>query len=613
VRSLRLEPSNNVRLSYLLRFYIVTVAAFVAAKPLFMFYNRAHRTFSFADVFDVVRNGLSLDLSTALYFILLPFVVALVSLWVKRWSVLRAVLCVYAVIAAIAIALGLVSDACLYAFWGFKLNASVLPYLEQPEGITASVSMGWLALRALVLTLVVAVLARRFWPPLNVKSVSSRTAAWGTVVGVLMIPLLIIGLRGGTGVSTTNIGQVYFSQNQFLNHSAVNPVFSFLSSFGHREDEYNQYNFFDDEECRRLLEGVYDTRSELTDTLLRVHRPNIIIIVMEGAGSIFTETCGRADVMPRLSSLMHEGVCFAQCYGNSWRTDRGTLCALSGYPSFPNTSVMKLPEKCAGMSSVAKSLAAQGYNTTYLYGGDINFTNMRGYLLATGWQRLISEDDYPAETLKDAKWGVHDHLTMQTLAELAETNKEPFLIGYSSLSSHEPWEVPMEKKFDDEVLNAFYYLDQCIGSFIDRLKRSPRWANTLVVILPDHSITYQDIDETKPERNRIPLVWTGGAVARPCTINQICNQSDLAATLLGQLGVPHNDFPFSRDVMSATYRRPFAVHNYNNAQSMIDSTGFVLYDFDARRFVVKQSVQADRMLLLNKAILQATSADLKQR
>jgi len=220
--------------------------------------------------------------------------------------------------------------------------------------------------------------------------------------------------------------------------------------------------------------------------------------------------------------------------------------------------------------------------------------------------------DYTEKEQKTGKWGVRDDITFQTLYQLWNEGKGPQLIGYSTLSSHEPWDVPV-RQFDDQILNSFWYLDQCIGNFIERLKQSPKWKETLVVLLPDHAIDYQEYTETHPQRNRIPLIWVGGALRQPQTVEVICNQTDMAATLLGQLGLPHDDFTFSRDVLSATYRRPFAVHNYNNAQSVVDSTGFMLYDFDANRFIVKDSKNAERMLELSKAILQQTTHDLKNR
>ena len=46
---------------------------------------------------------------------------------------------------------------------------------------------------------------------------------------------------------------------------------------------------------------------------------------------------------------------------------------------------------------------------------------------------------------------------------------------------------------------------------------------------------------------------------------------------------------------------------------MIDSTGFILYDFDAKRFVVQDSKDGERMLKVSKAILQETTHNLKNR
>lgn len=143
------------------------------------------------------------------------------------------------------------------------------------------------------------------------------------------------------------------------------------------------------------------------------------------------------------------------------------------------------------------------------------------------------------------------------------------------------------------------------------MKKTDRWQRLLIVLTADHGINYNDIDEQRPlERNHIPMLWIGGAVKGPRTIDILCNQTDLAATLLGQLQLPHDDFRFSRDVLSKSYTSPTAVHNYNNAQLLIDSTGYVLYDFDGQRLTVSQGSDTTRLLRLNKAILQKTMNDL---
>jgi hypothetical protein len=109
------------------------------------------------------------------------------------------------------------------------------------------------------------------------------------------------------------------------------------------------------------------------------------------------------------------------------------------------------------------------------------------------------------------------------------------------------------------------------------------------------------------------MLWLGGAVLQPRIVTTLCNQSDLAATLLGQLRLDHHDFRFSRDILSASYRYPTAVSNYSNAQWVCDSTGHLLYDFDLRRTTISASHDADRLLRLNKAIIQTTTNDLQNR
>ena len=599
------------RALYLLRFYLATLLFFVVGKVGFMLYHHGGHDFSLADMMQVIGHGLSLDLSTSFYIFILPFLLTIISLWVRvpRW-----VYRVYYVIAAVLLALAFVADTSLYEFWLFKLDASCLQYLETPTEAMASVSVWYVLLRILSFLLIAFLI---YWVydflTAPFSPLTTKNSLIGTVVALLFIPLMIIGIRGGLDESTTNIGQVYFSQNQFLNHSAVNPFFSFFASFEKTASNNVTYHFMEDEECEKIVSELYNTQSMGIDTLLSTQQPNIIVILLESCGGQFTEISGRTDITPNLNRLAKEGIYFTNCYGNSWRTDRGTLCTWSGYPSFPTMSVMKIPSKSRTMPNIARTLQEErGYHTHYLYGGDINFTNMRSYLVSGGFSNLTWKEDYTSDEQKSAKWGVRDDITFETLYQLTTSMPQPYLIGYSTLSSHSPWDVPIHH-FDDEVLNAFYYLDQCVGNFIERLRKSPAWDNTLVVMLPDHGIFYQDIDESNPLLNHIPMIWVGGAVKEPRRVEQICNQTDLPATLLGQLGLNHDAYTFSRDVLSKTYTRPVAIHTYDDGFTMIDSTSFVNYDFISDRIVRSEGNGCERLIRQAQAILQAATKDLNER
>ena len=332
---------------------------------------------------------------------------------------------------------------------------------------------------------------------------------------------------------------------------------------------------------------------------------------MESCGGQFTEIGGHPEITPRLNQLSREGIYFTECYANAWRTDRGTVSALSGYPAFPLTSVMKIPEKSRKLPSIASSLAAEGYTTSFFHGGDINFTNMRSYLLSTGYQRLTWKADYSLHDQTTAQWGVRDDLMFASLLHDIANDRSPhWMKTLLTLSSHEPWDVP-DKVLDDEVYNSFHFLDRCIGDFIDSLRQLPVWQNLLVVMLPDHGLRYKGIGETTRLYNHIPMIWVGGAVSSPRRIEQVCNQSDLAATLLGQLHIDHSHYPFSRDVLSRNYRRQLAYHSFNNGVALFDSTGFAAFDLDANRIIAHEGPNAQEQLQLARAILQLTAKDLK--
>ena len=610
----------GARIIYLIRTYLLTVMIFIVAKPVFMFYNRAGHPFSFRDVVDVVWHGLTLDLSTALYILIIPFLVTLVSLYWHKKNILTSILSVYNLIVAIALSLAFVADTSLYQFWQFKLDASCLQYLESPTEAMASVSWGYMAIRFVIFLLVALVIYQAYQilvRPLRTASPKPsdyKSVALGLITALLLIPLFIIGIRGGLDESTTNVGQVYYSQTPFLNHAAVNPVFNFLSSFEETASYIPDYRFMEESERARLMEGLYPTQSIDGDTLLRSQRPNIIIILMESCGGIFTEDIGgRKDIMPHFNKLVQEGVYFAQFYANSYRTDRGTLCTWSGYPSFPRSSVMKMPAKARFMPGIAKSLQQEGYKTSYIYGGDINFTNMRSYLVTIGFERLQWMKNYSLEEQNTSKWGVRDDITFATLYDEVTRfdASSRYLIGYSTLSSHEPWDVPTHR-LKDEIPNAFNYLDGCIDDFIRKVRQTPQWDNLLIVLLPDHGYSYFGVGEEHELHDHVPMLWLGGALKEPRRVEQLCNQTDLPATLLGQLGIKHDDYPFSRDVLSSNYRYPFATHTYNNGITMKDSTGFAVYDLNANRLIVDKSTDGEQLIRKGMAILQTASEDINQ-
>lgn len=605
------------RIAYISLYFFTVLLIFILQKPLFMLYNGSiEKGFGFADYMQVMVHGASLDAATAGYLTAFPFLLVLISIWFRKFP-LKKILYGYYILAAALISIIFVVDMALYTFWGFKLDASVFLYIDSPKEALASVSIGFILLRVLAILLLIAL---NSWVLLKITpSVlnATRKRIAGTAGMLLLGGVLFIIIRGGVTESTSNIGQVYFSNEPFLNHSAVNPDFSLLSSMGKSQDFASEFNFFDEEKRAALFDGLYPTTDgDSIIQVLNTKRPNILIILMEGFGGAFVEPLGGLpDVTPHFNRLSKEGVFFTNCYANSFRTDRGTVCTFSGYLGLPTASVMKIPAKSRTLPAIAEGLSKAGYKTDFLYGGDINFTNMKSYLLSTGYQRLTANTDFSLAEQTSNAWGVNDDITFEYLYNQLRNRKEegPWHTAFLTLSSHEPFEVPYHR-LEDKIPNAFAYTDECLGKFIDRLKQTPAWKDLLVICLPDHGFYYpREGSNAMPRFYHIPLLWLGGAVKQPMQVDKIMNQTDLAATLLGQLGLEHTAFTFSRNVLGSDYKYPFAFYSFNNGFSFRDSTGVTVFDNNSGSILFDEPEADESRLDKGKAILQTVYDDLGNR
>lgn len=605
------------RIAYISLYFFTVLLIFILQKPLFMLYNGSiEKEFGFADYMQVMIHGASLDAATAGYLTAFPFLLVLISIWFRKFP-LKKILYGYYILAAALISIIFVVDMALYTFWGFKLDASVFLYIDSPKEALASVSVGFILLRVLAILLLIAL---NCWVLLkitpSVLTVTRKRIA-GTAGMLLLGGVLFIIIRGGVTESTSNIGQVYFSNEPFLNHSAVNPDFSLLSSMGKSQDFASEFNFFDEEKRAALFDGLYPTTDgDSIIQVLNTKRPNILIILMEGFGGAFVEPLGGLpDVTPHFNRLSKEGIFFTNCYANSFRTDRGTVCTFSGYLGLPTASVMKIPAKSRTLPAIAEGLSKAGYKTDFLYGGDINFTNMKSYLLSTGYQRLTANTDFSLAEQTSNAWGVNDDITFEYLYNQLRNRKEegPWHTAFLTLSSHEPFEVPYHR-LEDKIPNAFAYTDECLGKFIDRLKQTPAWKDLLVICLPDHGFYYpREGSNAMPRFYHIPLLWLGGAVKQPMQVDKIMNQTDLAATLLGQLGLEHTAFTFSRNVLGSDYKYPFAFYSFNNGFSFRDSTGVTVFDNNSGSILFNEPEADESRLDKGKAILQTVYDDLGNR
>lgn len=625
--------------------YATFVVLFVLQKPLFLFLEKGSATQPVDNIFTelpaVIWHGLPLDLSMAGYLSVIPGLLSIAVVWLKR-DLVKPIMNIYFIIASLFITCSFLLNASLYPYWKYPLDSTPLFYFfTSPADAIASVSI-WQVILSIVILIVLTV---GVWFTLRMRGekrqqYSRYSYGYGgfgsgkrnrfddfdrhrgrtSIILLLLTGLLFLPIRGGITVSTMNTGQAYFSQNAYLNHSAVNPLFSLLESITHQEDFASQYRFMKDKEADKIFATMTSTSDENTYPLLneatfKKGTPDILIVIMESFASDIMPSMGSyKDVAVCLDSIAQQSILFTRFYANSFRTDRGMVSILSGYPAQPTTSIMRYPRKTSQLPSIARNLAKyKNYKTTYYYGGDADFCNMRSYLVSQGYQHIISDANFPIED-KLSKWGVPDHILaarMMKDIKAQQNEKRPMLRILQTSSSHEPFEVPYHR-LKDKRLNAFAYTDSVMGAIVREYRKLPRWKNTLIVFVPDHVGGYKEnLNDHDRSRYQIPLILAGGAISRPMKVGIIGSQHDIAATLLGQLGVEHREFTFSKNMMSDATPK-FAFFAVNDAFGIVSEENSLIYDNRAKRIVYDKGEKGFN-LKRGQAYLQKLYDDLAKK
>ena len=606
----------KTRFKYFFLTYVFFVLIFIIQKPLFMLYHLPlFKEATWKDWFLVPYHGLPLDFSLAGYLTLIPGLLLICTIWSRKRLWRRLAKAYFAVIAIVLSAV-FVIDLGLYQYWGFRLDTTPLFYFCSSPGNALASASAWELIGGIVaLLLMTFLLYALFYLLLRddvlEKKLLPLNRPFFTLLFVLLWAALFIPIRGGFKVSTMNIGKVYFSENMRLNHAATNPLFSLLVSLIKQENFKQQYRFMKDDEANKLVAQMYDQDVEHRSYqapqqwILTTARPNILFVVMESFSSkLMASLGGERNVAVNLDRLSAEGLLFRHFYATSFRTDRGLVSILSGFPSQPTTSIMKMPKVSQSLPSLAASLRKVGYTADYYYGGDADFTNMRSYLKGTGFETIVCDEDF---SLSDrlSKWGVPDHLLFEKVLSNLRQNKrqKPWFKVVQTLSSHEPFDVPYHR-LNDKILNAFAYTDSCVGHFLDELKKLPLWKNTLVVLVPDHLGCYpQDIDNLSVERYQIPLIFLGGALKGPGAVDIHGSQTDIAATLLGQMGIAHHEFTYSKDIFNPSSPH-FAFFTFPDAFGLVDEDNQVVFNNESKKVVLDRGKRPGKNLKRGKAYLQ---------
>jgi phosphoglycerol transferase MdoB-like AlkP superfamily enzyme len=564
-------------------------------------------------------HGIRMDISFAGYILMIPTI--LVGFTGRKWNWYQKLLAVYSILVSVFIVTLTVVDLELFRAWGFRIDASSLHYLETPK--EAMASMGAAPILPLVLLLIALLflvikvlftIQKRSIPYFNKSQIFITAAVFVILAGTLIIPI-----RGGLQLAPMNESAVFFSEKSFANYAAVNVPWNYFRSVSiNSYSKKNPFNYYAESQASANVASFYQHDTGHQQMIQGKEPINVIIIIWESfTAKVVAKLNGTPGVTPQFNALTKEGILFTNMYASGNRSDKGMVSILSGYPAQPTTSIIKIPNKTVSLPSLPRTFRDNGYFTSFYYGGETEFANMKTYFLQQGFNKIVDKNSFN-EVDMNSKWGAHDHVVLNKFLADLDKQKQPFFSTLFTLSSHEPFEVPVKtviegKDVEHLFLNAHHYSDASIGEFIKQAKTKSWWANTLVVILADHGHPLPEKPNAKPNEFHIPMLWLGGVLEKKnVLVDTLCSQTDLAATLLNQLNIPSKTFSWSNDIFK-TNRTSFAYFAFTNGFGWVRPNGYIVRDNIGGNITERSGNLKPTEVDYGKSYLQASFTDYLKR
>lgn len=446
--------------------------------------------------------------------------------------------------------------------YDLRPNRLFVEYLNHPKEVALTIWGGFRIqlLIALLLTAVVTAAVRRIFRP-SVMPVRQWSLGKRLVVFPLILCLLLIGGRNSFDHRPANPSTAAFSSDHLVNELCLNSAYSVLYAIYRLKDETGKTRIYpkmpQQEVVQRIRRGMLlPPDAFVSDEIPTLHRQkplavrqrpmNLVIILEESLGAQYVGALGGRPYTPELDKLAGQGLWFKQLYATGTRSVRGIEAVVTGFYPSPSRSVVKLGLSQNNFFTIARILKTAGYKSDFIYGGESHFDNMRGFLLANGFDRVIDENDYPAPDFRGT-WGVSDgDLFKRADEEFDRHGDNPFFALVFTSSNHSPYDLPESPAANltagkGTVANAIRYADYALGEFFRKARASKYWDNTLFLVVADHDDVVKGPSLIPIEHFHIPGLILGGGV-EPAVYRKIASQADLAPTLLSMMGL-HSEHP----------------------------------------------------------------------
>ena len=557
---------NNIYLKFLFQF-LSWLLFFQIVRLVFIIWNMEDcARIPTAEILALPFQAIYVDVAISSYFMAASwFFFTLAILSEKNW-ILR-VSHVFTGLLIVLVSVLAIAELPIYDEWGTKMNFKALSMMDTPSEVFRTATdqqlvFGAMAMAGLSLTGIWLFQKIAFKKEIQPK----RKPIWMCLSFVLLVPaLLVLGMRGGFQPIPIQISDAYYSKHHILNTASVNSVFFLLNSYIHGQKHVDKpYQFMPDEKANSVFSEIMTPEKDSTIHVFTTPKPNIVLLLLESWSADVLEVCGGyPGLTPHVDSLAKEGLLFSNFYASGLRSEQGMAAIFSAFPAQPKTSILRMPDMFQHLPCIVPVLDSAGYSTSFLFGGQLSFGNIRSYMYFNGFDRIVEGKDFD-RSIPQGKLGVADEYLFERQLEDLSKESQPFFATVFNLSSHSPYDMPMEEVIHwggkhKPYLNSIYYADRCIGHFMEQARNTDWYDNTVFIFMADHSRpTPKNWKYFQPELRKIPLIFFG-EILKPEFRGKVDSlpavQTDFAATILSQLGLPIQSFKYSHNLFNPLENR----------------------------------------------------------
>lgn len=606
---------------YLAKLFLFWLLFYCCNRIIFLFIQYEEiKSLAYGEILKAFYFALPLDVSALCYCLALSFIFLWGTLLFQKESGLKILKVVVVTLIFIQCAI-VFGSAALYTQWHSRLDWKALAHFSHPAEPFKSAPLS-LILLFFSTTLIFGFFYVWFYNRhvhLRHLCFSSFTKRGLHVFVIFPLTGFIIftGIRGGWHRFPISLSIAYYSQHPVLNDAAVNPSWSLMHDAQQMSDKMktNPYHWMSSDEARHVVDSLYHFGQDTTEIVLTTTRPNIVMFILESWPGTVVRASATPELTPVFDSLIRDGIYFDRCYATGFVSDEGIPGILSAFPTSGDVSILTVPQKTRRLPALNQILDSAGYQSGFIYGGALDFGNIKSYVFNKHFDVVKTDGDFPLKLHRGAL-GIPDGMLAPYVADCLDQAKEPFFYNWYTLSTHPPYDIPTAKWMDyggeqAPFMNTIHYADSSLGLFFDQIKNKPWYKNTLFIFVSDHSHdTQYPYPKQHADRNRIPLLFYGDVIKkawRGKTVNKVVSQLDIAATVLAQMQLPGNAFPWSKNIFNP-YCPQFAAFNYLTGSGFVTENGFVALEDQYPRYLLtdmKDSSKIFSVKRLNKAYEQA--------